>query len=80
MIPDPTQATAILNRCDAFTVAGATLPVWERILNDLTIPTDLYDKVGDLIEILEFIEGWQPSDADMIAANSCGTAWHDGCR
>ena len=80
MIPDPTQATAILNRCDAFTVAGATLPVWERILNDLTIPTDLYDKVGDLIEILEYIEGWQPSDADMIANNSCGTAWHDGCR
>ena len=80
MIPDPTQATAILNRCDCHTVAGATLPVWNKFLNDLTIPTDLYDKVEDLIEILEYIEGWQPSDADMIAANSCGTAWHDGCR
>lgn len=80
MIPDPTQATAILNRCDCHTVAAATLPVWNKFLNDLSIPTDLYDKVGDLIEILEYIEGWQPSDADMIANNSCGTAWHDGCR
>jgi hypothetical protein len=80
MILDPSQATAILNRCDCHTVAAATLPVWERIVNDLSVPPDLYDKVEDLIAILEYIEGWQPSDADIIAANSCGTAWHDGCR
>jgi hypothetical protein len=23
---------------------------------------------------------WQPSDDEMIENNSCGTAWHDGCR
>ena len=23
---------------------------------------------------------WEPSDAELIAYNSCGTAWHDGCR
>ena len=80
MLPDPSAATAILNRCDAITVAAATLPVWTKILNDLDIPTDLYDKVGDLVTILEYIEGWGPSDDDMIANNSCGTAWHDGCR
>ena len=80
MILDPSQATAILNRCDCHTVAAATLPVWERIVNDLSVPPDLYDKVEDLFAILEYIEGWQPSDADIIAANSCGTAWHDGCR
>ena len=79
MLPDPSAATAILNRCDVITVAAATLPVWTKILND-DIPADLYDKVGDLVTILEYIEGWGPSDDDMIANNSCGTAWHDGCR
>jgi hypothetical protein len=33
-----------------------------------------------VIEALEYIEGWEPSDADMIANNPVGTAWHDGCR
>jgi hypothetical protein len=26
------------------------------------------------------IREWEPSDDEMIANNSCGTAWHDGCR
>ncbi len=78
-IPDPSQATAILNRCDCQTVAAATLPVWNKFLNDLSLPADLYDNVEDMINILEYIKDWQPSDADIIKNNSCGTAWHDGC-
>jgi hypothetical protein len=23
---------------------------------------------------------WEPSDEEMLAHNSCGIAWHDGCR
>jgi hypothetical protein len=79
-ISDPSQATTILNRCDCQTVAAATLPVWNKFLNDLSLPTDLYDKVGDMIDILGYIKDWQPSDADIIENNSCGIAWHDGCR
>ena len=79
-IPDSSQVTTILNRCDCQTVAAATLPVWNKFLNDLSLHTDLCDKVGDMIEILEYIKDWQPSDADIITNNSCGTAWHDGCR
>ena len=26
------------------------------------------------------IREWEPSDDEVTAYNSCGTAWHDGCR
>lgn len=26
------------------------------------------------------IVDWEPSDDEIVANNSCGTPWHDGCR
>lgn len=70
-----------LNPLDAYGLAFHTLPQWKRVLeNDYTLPCDIQDKIEDIITALEYIEGWEPSDDDMIANNSCGTAWHDGCR
>lgn len=44
------------------------------------LPSDICEKIEEMIETLEYIRDWEPSDAEMIANNSCGTPWHDGCR
>lgn len=77
---DTSTATAFA-KLDAYALAWHSLKAWKRIFdNDYTLPSDVVDKIEGIIEALEYIEGWEPSDADMIANNSCGTPWHDGCR
>ena len=41
--------------------------------------------IMDIIEneiqpLIDQIVDWEPSDDEITANNSCGTAWHDGCR
>lgn len=71
-----------LNSLDSYSFAFHSLPQWKRILHneDGILPVDLVEKIEAIIEALEYIEGWEPSDDEMIENNSCGTAWHDGCR
>lgn len=45
-----------------------------------SFPADIYEKIEDMIDTLEYIRDWEPSDDEMIANNSCGTPWHDGCK
>ena len=41
--------------------------------------------VMDIIEneiqpLVDKIVDWEPTDDEIVANNSCGTSWHDGCR
>ena len=41
--------------------------------------------VMDIIEneiqpLVDKIVDWEPTDDEIVANNSCGTPWHDGCR
>ena len=75
------NAAATFAKMDAYTLAWHSLKAWNRILNDdPTLPSDVADKIEDILTALEYIEGWEPSDADVMESNPCGTAWHDGCR
>jgi hypothetical protein len=45
------------------------------------IPGDILEKIEDeLIPALEYIDNWEPCDADLIENNSCGIPYHDGCK
>ena len=37
------------------------------------LPSDICEKIEEMLETLEYIRDWEPSDAEMIANNSCGT-------
>lgn len=71
----------VFAQLDSYGMAYFSITAWKRILDkECNLPSDVLDKIEEVIEALEYIEGWQPSDDDMIENNSCGTAWHDGCR
>lgn len=53
---------------------------FEGIIATEVIPADIADKIEDIIQNLEYIRDWGPCDDDIIEHNSCGIAWHDGCR
>ena len=41
--------------------------------------------VMDIIEneiqpLVDKIVDWEPTDDEIVANNSCGSPWHDGCR
>lgn len=63
-----------------FDFAEQSIQQWNKILMREYLPSDIEEKIEEILENLEYIKDWQPSDADMIANNSCGTPWHDGCR
>ena len=44
-------------------------PGWVMDINENEIQP-LVDKIVD----------WEPTDDEIVANNSCGTPWHDGCR
>jgi len=53
---------------------------FKRLLITQNIPSDIAEKIEDeILPALEYIENWEPSDADIVSSNSCGTPWHDGC-
>lgn len=35
---------------------------------------------NDIQPAIDKIVDWEPSDDEILQYNSCGTAWHDGCR
>lgn len=65
---------------DAYSFANQSIKQWNQILNKEYVPSDVEDKILEILEALEYIDGWEPSNYDMITNNSCGTPWHDGCR
>ena len=60
----------------------------QRLLKDETKKDIMNSQppwVLDIIEdevmpAVEKIVDWQPTDDEILAVNSCGTPWHDGCR
>ena len=65
---------------DSYSLAHSSIPAWEEILKNEHLPPDVESRVEEIIEHLEYISGWEPSDQEVLANNSCGTPWHDGCR
>jgi hypothetical protein len=70
----------VFAQLDSYSLAYHSLKRWKDIFDKEYLPLDILDKIEDIISALEYIEGWEPSDADMIENNPVGTAWHDGCR
>jgi len=35
---------------------------------------------NDIQPAIDKIVDWEPTDDEILANNSCGTPWHDGCR
>ena len=33
-----------------------------------------------IMPAVEYINNWEPTDDEILANNSCGTPWHDGCK
>ena len=65
---------------NSYSLAYHSLAAWKRILSAEYLPPDILDKIEeDIVPALEYIEGWEPTDAQLVAYNSCGVAWHDGC-
>ena len=34
----------------------------------------------EIMPAVEKIVDWEPTDEEMLAADSCGTPWHDSCK
>lgn len=64
---------------NAFDLAEQSIKDWEKALSAGANPGDIEEKIEQILECLEYIKGWEPSDADIVSNNSVGTAWHDGC-
>ena len=44
-------------------------------------PSWILDIIEDeIMPSVNKIVDWEPSDDEIVANNSCGTPWHDGCR
>jgi len=69
-----------MTQMDSYSFANQSIKQWNQIMMREYLPTDICEKIEEMIETLEYIRDWEPSDAEMIANNSCGTPWHDGCR
>ena len=65
---------------DSYSFANQSIKQWKQIMMKEYLPSDICEKIEEMLETLEYIRDWEPSDAEMIANNSCGTPWHDGCR
>ena len=43
-------------------------------------PGDFLDMIeNDIMPSVDHIVDWEPSDDEIVASNSVGTPWHDGC-
>ena len=67
-----------IHTLDCFAFAYNSLQQWKKIVaSDNTLSPDIVEQIEDIIiPALEYIEGWEPSDDDMMSA--FGTKWHDG--
>ena len=48
---------------DAFRLANASLHQWKKLIDEAYLSSDLIEKIEEIIEALEYIDGWEPSDA-----------------
>lgn len=60
-------------------LAGEDYDKWFEIFHNTFLPADLNDKVSEILDALEYIKDWEPSDQQIAQHNSCGIPWHDGC-
>jgi hypothetical protein len=74
------SSAPVFSQLDSYGLAYHSLAAWKRILSNEYLPSDVQTKIEEIVDALEYIEGWEPCDADLVANNSCGTAWHDGCK
>ncbi len=66
---------------DEYCLAHHSLIKFKMLVRDSYIPGDILEKIEDeLIPALEYIDNWEPCDADLIENNSCGIPYHDGCK
>ena len=54
--------TTDINTMDTFRLANASLYRWRKLVND-EVNNDIIEKIEEIIEALEYIDGWEPSDA-----------------
>ena len=66
---------------DEHGLAHHSLIKFKMLVRNNYIQGDILEKIEDeLIPALEYIDNWEPSDADLIENNSCGIPYHDGCK
>jgi hypothetical protein len=65
---------------NAVKLAEDQYPTWLELFHNSILPADLNDKVSELLDTLEYIKDWEPSDQQIAQNNSCGIPWHDGCQ
>jgi hypothetical protein len=47
---------------DTFRLANASLHQWKKLIDD-EVHSDIIERIEEIIEALEYIDGWEPSDA-----------------
>jgi uncharacterized secreted protein with C-terminal beta-propeller domain len=48
---------------DTFRLANASLYRWRKLVYSDCLPNDVVERIEEIIEALEYINGWEPSDA-----------------
>ena len=51
----------VFAQLDSYSMSYHSLNRWKQILNDHALPNEVADKIEDIIEALEYIEGWEPA-------------------
>ena len=46
-----------------FRLASTSLHCWRKLVYSDYLPADVVEKIEEIIEALEYIDGWEPSDA-----------------
>jgi hypothetical protein len=55
--------TTDINTMDTFRLANVSLYRWRKLVYSDCLPNDVVEKIEEIIEALEYIDGWEPSDA-----------------
>jgi len=48
---------------DTFRLANVSLYRWRKLVYSDCLPNDVVERIEEIIEALEYIDGWEPSDA-----------------
>ena len=52
-----------INTMDTFKLANVSLHQWRKLVDSDCQPNDIIERIEEIIEALEYIDGWEPSDA-----------------
>ena len=52
-----------INTMDTFKLANVSLHQWRKLVYSDCLPNDVVERIEEIIEALEYIDGWEPSDA-----------------